>query len=356
MEFSGYRVVRGMAVTDLEDKAIQEAAKQAIPLRLLTERNLGIFLREMNQLRMKSPEYMPWASECVPESVSIIETLLGKKRAYRHGRNIYFDPLTFPGFGRLYGLDMSAWPVRKRRFHKDTYPGMRWNKGDFILWHGRVPDEDSPWWESSLGQGWPSWNVQDPSMIVKYFPESLSVFCGGIDNLVRHHDYSRAILESVRPGPMARVWLHCRHLLVNGKKMSKSMGNILYTDDLIARGYSIDEIRFFLIGTHYRRGVNYSDTHMQDAALRFRKMKKRIESLTARGSAAGASDPGACRHVIDLFTACMDNDLNTGETCGSLIRFLDGLEIESLPAERARGMCEGLKEIDTVLQVLFSRS
>ncbi|MDA8432705.1 MAG: class I tRNA ligase family protein, partial [Nitrospiraceae bacterium] len=110
--------------------------------------------------------------------------------------------------------------------------------------------------QTALGKGRPSWNVQDPGMVAKHFGETLSIYCGGIDNLIRHHDYSRAVLESVRPYPMARFWLHCHHLKVGGKKMSKSKGNIYYTDTLTAKGYRAEEIRFFLIYGHYRSDLN----------------------------------------------------------------------------------------------------
>ncbi len=140
-------------------------------------------------------------------------------------------PLKFPGFGKLFGLDMSKWPKKKVRFHKDTYPGVQWNLGDFILWHG-YKDGEKAYWDTGIGRGRPSWNIQDPAMVSRYFDETLSVYCGGIDNLYRHHDYTLAILESIRPYPMARFWLHCHHLLVNGRKMSKSRGNIYYTDML----------------------------------------------------------------------------------------------------------------------------
>ena len=136
LEYCGFRVTRGMNFTDIEDKALVEARRRGTTLRRLTDKNIGIFTKEMKQLRMKTPDYLPRASENVESAVEIIESLLRKGMAYRHGANIYFDPLKFPRFGILYGLDMRRWPKKKIRFHKDTYPGMRWNRGDFILWHG----------------------------------------------------------------------------------------------------------------------------------------------------------------------------------------------------------------------------
>ena len=223
LEVSGYSVKRGMNFTDVEDKAIQEAEAKKISLKTLTDRNIKSFVRELKRLRMKIPDYLVRASEAIDESVEIIEKLLSLKIAYWYRGNVYFDPLKFPRFGILFGLDMAKWPAEKRRFHKDTYPGLNWNLGDFVLWHGCKKD-DKICWDTRVGRGRPSWNIQDPSMVGKRFNETLSIYCGGFDNLFRHHDYSLAILESIRPYPMARFWLHCYHLVVNGQKMSKSKG------------------------------------------------------------------------------------------------------------------------------------
>ena len=118
-------------------------------------------------------------------------------------------------------------------------------------------------WDTAIGSGRPSWNIQDPSMVASHFGETLSIYCGGIDNLFRHHDYSIAILESLRPYPMARFWLHCHHLFVDGKKMSKSRGNIVYLEMLTNKGFTAQEIRFFLIDGHYGRKMNYREDRFQ---------------------------------------------------------------------------------------------
>jgi cysteinyl-tRNA synthetase len=150
LEYQGRRVERGMNFTDIEDKAIKEAHKKGVSVKQLTMENIDGFLREMNLLRIKTPDYLPLASDHVEAAAAMIERLLELKIAYRHKNNIYFDPLKFPGFGKLYGLDMSKWPTRRRRFHRDTYPGIQWNLGDFILWHG-YQEGDTVFWESAIG-------------------------------------------------------------------------------------------------------------------------------------------------------------------------------------------------------------
>ncbi len=353
LEYSGYTVKRGMNFTDVEDKAIQEAKTRKVSLKALTDGNINGFVREMNLLRMKIPDYLVRASEAIDESVEIIEKLLSLKIAYWHGGNVYFDPLKFPGFGKLYGLDMSKWPARKRRFHKDTYPGLNWNLGDFILWHG-CKKEEVTCWDTKIGSGRPSWNIQDPSMMSKHFDETLSIYMGGYDNLFRHHDYSIAILESVRPYPMARFWLHCYHLLVNGQKMSKSKGNIFYTGTLQRQGYSMEEIRFFLIYGHYRKKLNYSDRAMALAAEKLKAFKQRVRLLERRSAQNRTRvDQAVAREMKERFAANMDDDLNVRAAFDEMSSVLMRADVDQLAPSVASGYLKSLKEIDQVLQVLF---
>lgn len=355
LTFLGYRVKRGMNFTDIEDKAIVEAARQELTVRELTDRNIDEFLGEMKLLRIRLPEYLPRSSDYVNEAAAIVAELLGRGRAYRHGGNVYFDPLKYPGFGKLYGLDMSRWPARPRRFHRDTYPGIQWNLGDFILWHGCRPGDDPFCWDTELGRGRPSWNIQDPAMVASQFQETLSIYCGGIDNLFRHHDYSIAILESLRPYPMARYWLHGAHLFVGGKKMSKSRGNILYTGDLIGRGYSAAEIRFFLIDGHYREKLSYTDEAMAASAGRLRRLRKSIGVVAEMAAGAGPEGPqdregGA--GIAEPFREAMDDDLDVGRAVAALGTAV-GAAAAGGASRRAAAMIRALREIDRVLNVLF---
>jgi cysteinyl-tRNA synthetase len=352
LEFSGYRVKRGMNVTDVEDKAIKEAEARKKTVKDLTKTNIRRFIQEMRLLKMKLPDYLLKASEAVDEAVKITEHLLRLKIAYWHRGNVYFDPLKFPGFGELFGLDMTRWPSRKKRFHRDTYPGMQWNLGDFILWHG-CKDEETTCWDTRIGRGRPSWNIQDPSMMSKHFHETLSIYCGGHDNLFRHHDYSRAILESIRPYPMARFWLHSHHLHVNGQKMSKSKGNIFYTEDILRKGYTVSELRFFLIYGHYRKKLNYSHESMRSAAERLQDFKKTVADIGRVAKRASSPDAKAIREIKTVFSRSMDDDLNVKAAFDQLVHTLSEVDPKDLTPARARGLIKGLKEIDTVLQVIF---
>ncbi len=282
----------------------------------------------------------------------LLDKRLELKVAYRHQDNIYFDPLKFPGFGKLYGLDMSRWPTRKKRFHRDTYPGIQWNLGDFILWHG-YRKGDRVFWDTRIGRGRPSWNIQDPSIVANHFQETLSIYCGGSDNLYRHHDYSLAILESLRPYPMARFWLHGHHLLVEGRKMSKSRGTVINTDDLLARGYDAAEIRFFLIYGHYRETLSYTERAMESAAERLRLLRMRAREIAKRAGRSKPKGDDRAGRIGEAFRNRMDDDLDVRGAVDGVSRGLEALKSGELQPEAAAAVTAALREIDGVLRVIF---
>ena len=352
LSYLGYNVMRGMNLTDVEDKAVKEAEREHLSLKKLTDRNIKQFISEMKLIKVKVPDLLPRASDHVGQAVRIIRDLLDRGMAYWHQGNVYFDPLKFKGFGKLFGLDMSRWPKYKKRFHKDTYPGIQWNLGDFILWHG-YREGDKVYWETEIGRGRPSWNIQDPSMIVDYFGETLSIYCGGIDNLYRHHDYTLAILESIRPFPMARYWLHGHHLLVNGQKMSKSKGNIVYVDTLIAQGYSVEDIRFLLTYGHYRSQMNFSSEGMNEASGRLREFKAYVGALKKRAGRVALLQSKTAAAVKKTFAENMDNDLNVKGAFDGIYRVISEIVTDELKPAEAAGIIDALAEIDNVLKVIF---
>jgi len=190
-------------------------------------------------------------------------------------------------------------------------------------------------------------------MIVQHFNETLSIYCGGFDNLIRHHDYSKAILESIRPYPMAKYWLHCYHLHANGEKMSKSRGNVYYTDMLQERGYGIDEIRFFLLYGHYRKILNYSDKTMDRASENLGAFKRKTRAHEAASNGKPDFDEGVYHMVKGLFSGKMDEDLDVEGAFDELHGFLTATEARHTQSRVSAGILKALREIDEVLQVIF---
>jgi cysteinyl-tRNA synthetase len=361
LEYLSYSVTRLITLTDVEDKALAQAKKENLSLEELTRRNEDAFFKDLELLKMKIPDYTVRASTAVDQTAKLVKTLVEKGYAYWHthsgARNAYFDPLKFEGFGKLAKLDMSKWPKKKRRFHKDTYPGTPWNRGDFILWHG-CRKGDRACWETEIGRGRPAWNIQDAAMVTKHLGFTIDVACGGVDNLVRHHDYTVAIAEGVSGKKFANYWLHGAHLLVDGKKMSKSIGNVYYPEDLVAKGYRNDHVRFFLLYGHYREKLNFTFKKLAETSQRLDAFKGMVQNLRKAKSAYSSEKAKLLAgSIVSSFDENMNNDLNVKAAFDELyetVSELHGLmKEERLSAEDANAAMSGLHRIDSVLRVVF---
>lgn len=361
LEYLGYRVTRLITLTNVEDKAIAQAQKENVTVDELTSRNEAVFFKNFELLHIKRPDYTVRASTIVDQAVDLIKALMEKGIAYKYTyesvENVYYDPLKFKGFGKLAHLDLSNWPKQKRRFHKDTYPGTPWNRGDFVLWHGCNRDE-AVYWDTEVGRGRPAWNIQDASMVTKHLGFTVDVACGGIDNLVRHHDYTIAVAEGVSGKQFARFWLHGAHLFADGKKMSKSIGNVYYPEDLTAKGYRSDHVRFFLIYGHYSKRMNFTFKKLDETSKKLDHFKSMVQSIeTAKSSNPSNSGKGLADSVTSSFEQCMDNDLQVKTAFDMLYNIVSKLfrllEKGKLSSADATKTIEGLKKVDSVLQVIF---
>jgi cysteinyl-tRNA synthetase len=360
LEYLGYKVERTLFITDVEDKAIAEAEKEDMSLKELTERNADIFLSELKKLGARMPTYVSRSSTSVNQAVQIIKTLLKRGYAYWHGGNVYYDPLKFKDFGRLYRLDMTRWPKQKRRFHRDTYPGNRWNLGDFILWHGYREGDKEVYWNTSIGRGRPAWNVQDPAMAMQSLGLKADIYCGGVDNLIRHHDYVIAVVKGVTGEQFAKYWLHGEHLFVDGKKMSKSRGNIIYPKDLIERGCEWQHVRFFIINGYYRKRLNFTFDKFKKACDRLHRFKDMVNKLQNAKTKTEKPNPKTKKLIVKMkkdFEENMNNDLRVKDAFDALFRTVSRMvslaEKGKMNVKESDEALATLKSIDQVLQVIF---
>ncbi len=362
LEYNGYSVERVINFTDVEDKAISEAESEGMGVAELTGKVADVFFSDTKRLRIKLPEFIPRSSTSVDEAARIIKILLEKGVAYRHENNIFFDPLKFKDFGKLFRLDMSRWPKEKKRFKRDTYPGRRWNLGDFILWHG-YKEGDDVFWDTEIGKGRPSWNIQDPAIITKHLGARLDIACGGIDNIYRHHDYNIAVVEAAFDSELARYWLHAEHLLSDGKKMSKSKGNIIYPDDLFEKGYGPQHVRFYLLYGHHKRTMNLTEESLKEKVGVLDAFREKVNLIIGDGSKTETLEKtsGKAGKLIDglsaRFRKHMDDDLRVKSAFDSMEEILSSLlslkKEGRLTAGDIGRIEQDLRKIDEVLQVIF---
>jgi cysteinyl-tRNA synthetase len=357
LEGLGWEVRRVINFTDVEDKAIREAKAQGRSLEEQTRPMEELFQRECRLLGIRLPREMPRSSTSVATAAELIQALLERGYAYWHQGNVFFEPLKYQGFGRLYGLDLSRWPDRKVRFKKDTYPGQRWNLGDFILWHGCAAD-DLYCWHTGLGPGRPAWNIQDPAMIHQSLGPAIDIHCGGVDNLFRHHDYNLAIMEAATGREFCPWWLHGEHLLIDGAKMSKSKGNIVYLDDILAQGRRPAEVRFFLLSGHYRRKLDLTHGAVNCAAGRLAALRELTRRLGEAPEGGRSSDRARelVRGLGPAFWERLCDDLDAAGAVEALQEGLTGLDRAGreghLGPGQAAEAARAVAEADRVLGVL----
>jgi cysteinyl-tRNA synthetase len=361
LAYLGYKIERVLNFTDVEDKAVDEAKKRGEDIIMLTDGMANKFQEECKLLRLMPPTYNPRSSSSVDQAVILIKKLIDKNIAYWYQGDVFYDPLKFNGFGRLFGLDMSLWPRKKKRFKKDTYPGMRWNLGDFILWHG-CTDGENVCWDKSLGSGRPAWNVQDAAMATKYLGFKIDICCGGIDNLYRHHDYNIAVIEGVSGEVFAPFWLHGEHLFAYGKKMSKSIGNIIYLDDLLKDGFTAVHVRFFLIYNNYRERLNFTKRGFQEAAKTIDELMKMVNELIdlqtcSTKTKSVETTKTLVSEMVPKFEECMNNDLDVVCAINDIIEAVKKLVKLKNDNKVSKNDCkkvdQHLHRVDSVLQVIF---
>lgn len=354
-----YNVRYTTILTDIEDKSISEALEKGEKVDDLTEDVAKRFFSESKLLKIDLPEPVPRSSTGIKQTAFLIKRLLETGHAYEYRGDIYFDPLKFKGFGKLFKLDMKRWPKKKVRFKRDTYNGRRWNRGDFILWHG-YRKGDITAWDTEIGKGRPSWNIQDPAIVTEHLGYSIDINCGGIDNIYRHHDYNIAIIESISGKEYANYYLHGEHLTVNGKSMSKSSGNILYPEDMFKNKYKPHHLRFFLLYTHYRKKLNLTDIKYSETCEYLNSIRQIVKEIINIKNPAKKSSPEVSADidaVIKDFENKMNDDLGFGRAVDGLFTLLKRIKIKKdnnqADIKNINRLENYLREIDSFAGVLF---
>jgi cysteinyl-tRNA synthetase len=334
LEHKGYRVVHVQNFTDVDDKIIRRAQSEGTTPEAVAERNIQRCHEAARAMHLLPATHYPRVTEHIPDIIALIEKLVARGHAYAPGNgDVYFRVRTFAGYGRLSGRSVD-----------DMMSGARIEVGeqkedalDFALWKGAKPGE--PQWPSPWGAGRPGWHIECSAMSMKYLGETLDLHGGGMDLLFPHHENERAQSEAATGKPFVRYWLHNGLLYTGGQKMSKSLGNFSLMEDLLQR-YSADELRFFLLSTHFRGQAEYAPERLEEARagyqrlcealLRLEEARQRAGDGAALVSEAGADLREAGRRLQDEFFRAMEHDFNTAAALGKLFelvrqtnRFLD---------------------------------
>ena len=259
MEFFGFSVRQAMNLTDIDDKTIKGALDKNIALDAFTKPFKDAFFEDLNTLNIQKVEYYPQATDYIPEMIAIIQKLIEKGAAYRgQDESIYFSLAKFPSYGRLSHLHLNELQAgASNRVALDEYD--KENASDFVLWKAYDPKRDGViFWESPFGRGRPGWHIECSAMAMKLLGESIDIHVGGVDNIFPHHENEIAQSEACTCRRFVKHWIHAEHLLVDHKKMSKSLGNFYTLRDLLEKGYTGKQVRYMLLHTHYRTQLNFT--------------------------------------------------------------------------------------------------
>lgn len=256
LKYRGFKVTQVMNITDIDDKIIRASRKEGIPFREFTGRYSSAFFEDIRHLNVEAAEHYPRATDHIPEMTAIIESLLTKGIAYRgDDGSTYFSIGQFEGYGSLSRISREDLKVGVRvkldEYEKET-------ASDFALWKAWDEDDGDVFWDTPLGRGRPGWHIECSAMSMKYLGEQFDIHTGGVDNIFPHHENEIAQSEAASGVKFVNYWLHCEHLLVNHRKMSKSLGNFYTLRDLMKQGYSPLALRYLYISTHYRSKLNFT--------------------------------------------------------------------------------------------------
>jgi cysteinyl-tRNA synthetase len=260
LEFAGYRVRHVMNITDVEDKIIRRVRETGLTLRAFTGQYEAAFLEDLKTLGCRLPHETPRATEHIPEMLDLIRRLMERGIAYQAADgSVYFSIAKYRAcgckYGQLVNLNFDELRVGER-VASDEYD--KESVADFALWKGRVPEDGDVFWSSPWGEGRPGWHIECSAMSMKALGPSFDLHLGGEDLAFPHHEDEIAQSEGATGKPFVKYWLHGAHLMVEGKKMSKSLGNFFTLRDLLAKGFSGREIRQLLLSAHYRETFNFT--------------------------------------------------------------------------------------------------
>ncbi len=294
LECSGMKVRHVRNITDVDDKTIRESRKLGISLSEFTKKWTVKFHADCEKLNMLPPSVEPRATEHIAEQLEMVSKLVENGHAYAAGDgSVYFKISSDPDYGKLSGLDRRSLATQSVNSAGEANLADEYEResvSDFALWKGRKEEDGDNFWKSPWGEGRPGWHIECSAMSTKYLGPTFDLHGGGVDLCFPHHENEIAQSEcSTGLKPYVKYWFHSAHLMVEGAKMSKSLGNLYTLDDLISKGYSAQQIRYALIAGHYRQQLNFTFKGLDDAKSALSKLAKALVSALEK---AGMSEDG----------------------------------------------------------------
>lgn len=353
LRFLGMKVVQIMNLTDIDDKTIKGATEKGISLDEFTQPYEKAFFEDLETLKVQKADEYPKATDFITHMIEMITALIDKGVAYKtDDGDVFFRIKAFPGYGKLSHLKLDQLEEGKSlRVDSDEYD--KESACDFVLWKGYDSSRDGEiYWDSPFGKGRPGWHIECSCMSMHYLGETFDLHTGGVDNIFPHHENEIAQSECLSGKTFSRHWMHSEHLLVEGKKMSKSLNNFFTLRDLLDKGYSGREIRSTLLASHYRMQLNFTF----EGLVAMRKTLSRLDAFVERLEDAKGS------HKLDIssfekeFKEALADDLNTPKafaTLFDLVRFVNG-RMDSGDID-PQNILELLKSWDRVFEFIFHK-
>ncbi len=362
LSFFGYQVTQVMNITDVDDKTIRGAIKQGVSLKEYCKPFETAFFEDLKKLNIQPAEQYPAATDYVPQMIEMIQKLIDKGVAYS-GRDgsVYFAIGKFPHYGCLSHLKLDELQAgASERVIADEYD--KDNVSDFVLWKGYDAERDGQiYWESPWGKGRPGWHLECSVMAMSLLGDTLDIHCGGVDNMFPHHENEIAQSEACSGKPFVNVWLHAEHLVVDNKKMSKSLGNFYTLRDLLNHGFTGMQVRYLLMQTHYKTKLNFTFQGLEGAKGALHRLNEFIQRMHGiKGTASSGRSDAFLQVALTDFTASLGDDLNISAALAAvfdMVREINGLADQGgLSEDDAKRILAMMERFNTVLGVLEMQS
>ncbi len=356
LEFCGYEVLHVMNLTDIDDKTIKKANKESTPLEEFTNKYIKSFHEDVQKLNILPAHHYPRATEFIEGMIFMIQELEKKGYTYRtEDGSVFFKISKYKDYGKLANIQVEDLLVGER-VENDEYD--KEEMRDFALWKGYKDDEGDIFWNSPWGKGRPGWHIECSVMAIHYLGNHFDIHCGGVDNIFPHHENEIAQSCCATDDKFVNYWLHNEHLLVDNKKMSKSLGNFYTIRDLIEKGFTPEAIRYTLLSTHYRQKLNFTLDKLKNSQRSINKIREveRRVNLIEDSLEVGEDFKNISVEMIDAFSKHLKNDLNISGALGEMFIWINKifkeLDNNNVSGSGKTNIIKALNSVDKVLGII----